>query len=75
MSTFNIHTAKAHLSELIQKALLGEEVILAKDNRPLAKIVPLSSARPKRCIGLAKGLIKISPNFDEPMDDFEDYTK
>ncbi|TAK73046.1 MAG: type II toxin-antitoxin system prevent-host-death family antitoxin, partial [Gammaproteobacteria bacterium] len=37
MTQVNIHIAKAHLSELIQKAMLGEEIIIAKDNKPVAK--------------------------------------
>lgn len=41
MPRFNIAEAKAHLSELIQKALNGEEVIIARDNKPLARLVPL----------------------------------
>ena len=43
MTQHNIAEAKAHFSELIQKTLLGEEVIIAKGNRPIAKIVPLAS--------------------------------
>ena len=38
---FNIAEAKAHFSELVQKAMLGEEVIIAKDNKPVLKLVPL----------------------------------
>jgi len=41
MTQVNIHMAKAHLSELIQKVLLGEEVIIARDNKPLVKLVAL----------------------------------
>jgi len=41
MSKFNIAEAKARFSELVQKAMLGEEVIIAKDNKPLLKLVPL----------------------------------
>ena len=41
MSKFNVAEAKAHFSELVRKGLLGEEVIIAKDNKPLLKLVPL----------------------------------
>ena len=73
MAQFNIHTAKAHLSELIQKSLLGEEVIIARDNKPMVKLVAIHLQKRQRKIGIAKELITISPNFDEPLDDFSDY--
>lgn len=73
MTQVNIHTAKAHLSELIKKALLGEEVIIARDNKPIIKLVPLTPPKHKRKIGRSKGLVKISDDFDAPLDDFKDY--
>lgn len=72
MSQFNIRTAKSHLSELIQKAILGEEIIIAKNNKPIAKVVPIRTTKHKRRIELAKGSIKIAADFDEPVDDFKD---
>lgn len=75
MTQVNIHVAKAHLSELIQKALLGEEIIIARDNKPIVKLVPLVVSKKKRTIGLAKNLITIASDFDEPLDDFKDYYK
>ncbi|HEY2933715.1 MAG TPA: type II toxin-antitoxin system prevent-host-death family antitoxin, partial [Acidobacteriota bacterium] len=48
MRQFNIHEAKARLSELIQKAMLGEEVIIARDNKPVAKIVALRPLKIRR---------------------------
>jgi prevent-host-death family protein len=71
MAQFNLAEAKAHFSELVQKAMLGEEVIVAKENRPVVKIVPLKPA--KRKPGTGKG-IWMSPDFDAPLDDFKDYT-
>lgn len=73
MSQFNINVAKAHLSELIQKALLGEEIIIAKDNRPVVKLVAIHPPKLQRQIGLAKGQVIISTDFNEPLDDFKDY--
>lgn len=74
MSQFNIHVVKAHLSELIQRAMMGEEIIIAKDNKPIAKITALSPTSQPRKVGSAKGMFKISDDFDEPLSDFEDYT-
>lgn len=74
MTQYNIHMVKAHLSELIQRAMMGEEIIIAKDNKPIAKITALSPVTHKREVGLAKGMIKLSDDFDAPLDDFKDYT-
>lgn len=49
----NIAEAKAHFSELVQRASMGEEVVIAKDNRPLAKLVPLRPGTGKRRPGWA----------------------
>lgn len=72
MSQFNIHVAKAHLSELIQKTLMGEEVIIARDNKPLVKLTALYPL-PKRRLGTAKGLFTIASDFNEPLTDFKEY--
>jgi prevent-host-death family protein len=73
MAQFNIHTARAHLSELIQKSMLGEEIIIARDNKPMVKLVAIQPLKKARKIGIAKGFIVISPDFDEPLEDFGDY--
>jgi prevent-host-death family protein len=75
MTQVNINVAKAHLSELIQKAMLGEEIIIAKDNKPVAKLIALHPEKHKRHLGTAKGLISISKDFNEPLEDFKDYTE
>ncbi len=72
MAQFNIAEVKAHLSELIERAVMGEEVIVAKDNRPVARIVPLRPAQRKS--GTGKGqILFLSPDFDAPLDDFAKY--
>ena len=71
MPQFNLAEAKARFSELVQKALLGEEVIVAKENKPVVRIVPIRP--PKRNPGTGKG-IWISPDFDEPIEDFREYS-
>jgi prevent-host-death family protein len=74
MSQHNIADAKAHFSELIQKALLGEEVIIAKGHRPIAKIVPLTADTDTRKPGSGKGQIKhMADDFDTTPADFQDY--
>ncbi len=75
MYQINIHEAKTHLSKLIQKVMSGEEVIIAKGNKPVAKLVRLKGKKAKRKLGSAKGKIKIAPDFDAPLKDFEDYLR
>jgi prevent-host-death family protein len=69
----NIHEAKTHLSRLIQEALDGEEIVIARGNEPLVRLVLVESARPRRSLGWAKGQVTMTPDFDAPLDDFADY--
>ncbi len=73
MSKFNIAEAKAHFSELVQKAMLGEEVIIAKDNKAVVKLVALTPPRQLRKPGSAKGRIWMAPDFEVTPKDFRDY--
>ncbi|KAA3655515.1 MAG: type II toxin-antitoxin system Phd/YefM family antitoxin [Calditrichaeota bacterium] len=73
MIQVNIHEAKTHLSKLIAKVSAGEEIIIAKGNKPVARLVHIPEFKPKRKLGSAKGQIHISNDFDEPMDEFKDY--
>ena len=70
----NIHEAKTQLSKLIQAAVNGKQVIIARDNKPVVRLEVLPEARSHRKIGNAKGLIlSMADDFDEPLNDFEDY--
>lgn len=73
MHQVNIHEAKTHLSKLIQEAIAGEDVIIAKGNKPVVKLVALSSQKLQRQLGTAKGKITMTDDFDEPLDDFASY--
>ncbi|MDX2169041.1 MAG: type II toxin-antitoxin system Phd/YefM family antitoxin [Deltaproteobacteria bacterium] len=73
MHQFNVAQAKARFSELVKRAMAGEEVIIAKDNRPVLKLVPVQPRLDRRVPGSAKGQIWISDDFDAPLDDFADY--
>ncbi|HEY4219099.1 MAG TPA: type II toxin-antitoxin system prevent-host-death family antitoxin [Gemmatimonadaceae bacterium] len=63
----NIYDAKTRLSELVERAAAGEEVIIAKAGKPLARLVPLRVA--ERTPGRGAGKIKIAPDFDAPLPD------
>ncbi len=74
MSQFNIAEAKAHFSETVQRAMLGEEVIISRDNKPLLKLVPLAVPGEARKPGMAKGeILHVAPDFDATPEDFRDY--
>lgn len=70
---YNVAEAKAHFSTLVRKALRGEEVVIARDNMPLVKLVPVGAR--DRAPGSAKGRVRISVDFDEPLEDFDEYSK
>ena len=71
----NIAEAKARLSELVAKAASGEETVIARDHRPVARLVPVDRARGPRKPGSARGQVWTAPDFDATPSDFEDYTK
>jgi prevent-host-death family protein len=63
----NIHAAKTHFSRLVERAARGEEIVIARDGRPVARLVPLAPPGRRRRLGLLKGKIKIAGNFDAPL--------
>lgn len=63
----NLYEAKTHLSELVERAARGEEVIIAKAGEPKARLVPLARPVKRRKPGDWKGRIVISPDFDAPL--------
>ncbi|MGH9672422.1 MAG: type II toxin-antitoxin system Phd/YefM family antitoxin [Bryobacteraceae bacterium] len=65
----NIHQAKTHLSRLLERVLLGEEIIIAKAGRPVARLVPLDSESTERRPGTAKGDFVVPEDFDSPLPD------
>jgi len=74
MTQFNIAEAKARFSELVQKALLGDEVVIAKDNKPLLKLVALEPPKQVRKPGSARDqILYMAPDFDLTPEDFKDY--
>lgn len=70
LEPYKLADAKAKFSEVVQKAMLGQTVIVTKENRPVVKIVPVKPV--KRVPGTGKG-IWMAPDFDAPLDDFSEY--
>lgn len=67
MRIVNIHEAKTQFSKLVESAMNGEETIIAKSGKPVAKLVRIPLEKPKRRLGVLKGKIKIADDFDAPL--------
>ena len=75
MQQFTPEEAKIHLAELIDAAMRGERVVIARDDQHAVQLVPVSPTRQRRQAGSAKGLIVMREDFDAPLDDFSEYTQ
>ena len=69
MQTINIHDAKTRFSKLINQALKGDEIIIARDGKPLIRLVPYTEEPAVRKGGQFKGIMHISDDFDAPLPD------
>jgi prevent-host-death family protein len=67
MISVNVHEAKTHLSRLLKRVAAGEEIIISKAGKPMAKLSPLSKPQTDRVPGLDKGVIQIPDDFDAPL--------
>jgi len=67
MPTVNIREAKAHLSRLVDRAAAGEEIVIAKAGKPIAKLVPLTWATPRVRFGTLGGVLRVPGDFDVPL--------
>lgn len=65
----NIHQAKTHLSRLIERVRQGEEIMIARAGKPVARLVPVVARPSRRVPGSAQGLVEVSPDFDAPLPD------
>lgn len=71
MPTVKIHHAKTHLSRLIEKACAGEEIIIARGDEPLVRLQPLRGKKGQRKPGRLRGVLKVGPEFFEPLPEDE----
>jgi len=72
----NLYDAKTNLSELVDRAAAGEEIIIAKSGKPMARLGPLPGPRRKRTLGVLAGRLRVPEDFDadlpdEVVDEFE----
>ncbi|MET0030772.1 MAG: DUF2281 domain-containing protein [Limnospira maxima] len=75
MQQVDISVAQTQITELLQSALQGEEIIITRDNHPILKLIQVSSQPKRRQRGSAKGQIWMAADFDEPLEDFKEYTE
>lgn len=66
MAEVNVHEAKTHLSRLLVRVAAGEEIVIARAGKPVAKLVPVEP-RPQRILGQDEGLFEVPDDFDAPL--------
>ena len=69
MKTVNLHAAKTQLSRLVDEAVGGEDVVIAKAGKPMVRLVPVAAKRRRTGFGAGKGTIWMSDDFDAPLPD------
>lgn len=67
--TVNVHEAKTHFSKLLARVSAGEEIVIAKAGKPVARLVPVNEKPLDRVPGSAKGKVWMAPDFDAPLPD------
>jgi prevent-host-death family protein len=65
--TVNIHDAKTRLSQLVERVEAGEEIVIARAGRPVARLSPLTSRRAPRRLGRLNGRFRIPDDFNDPL--------
>lgn len=69
--TVNVHEAKTRLSRLLVHAEAGDEVVIARDGKPVARLVPFHRPEPERRFGAMRGQITVDERFFEPLPEAE----
>ncbi len=67
MKQVNIHEAKTHLSQLLYRALLGEEIVIAKAGKPLVRLALVEEPLQDRVLGQDSGLFTVPEDFNDPL--------
>jgi prevent-host-death family protein len=67
----NVHEAKTHLSKLLQRVINGEEIVIAKAGKPIARLTSYVPRLTRRTPGNDAGQVVIAADFDEPLPEFE----
>lgn len=75
MEVVNIHKAKTTLSSLIERALNGEKIVIARNGKPVVTLAKIQKQKKERMPGKFKGKIWIAPDFDQIPQEFDEYIK
>jgi antitoxin (DNA-binding transcriptional repressor) of toxin-antitoxin stability system len=75
MHRVDVEDAKTSLDQLLAEALRGEEVVLSRNDQPVARLVGLAEVQPRPRFGSARGLVRIADDFEAPLADFDEYTR
>jgi prevent-host-death family protein len=75
MKTVSVHEAKTHLSRLLERVVEGDEIIIARSGKPVARLVAIKTEQPKVILGSDRGRVRIASDFNDTPDDFVPYTK
>lgn len=67
MKTVSTHEAKTHLSRLLKRVGMGEEIVITRGSTPVARLVPLEGARARRELGFAREDLRLAEDFDAPL--------
>jgi len=67
MREVNVHEAKTHLSRLLAQVESGEEVIISRAGRPVARLIPITAPKQPRVLGQDKDLVVVADDFDAPL--------
>jgi prevent-host-death family protein len=67
MRAVNVHEAKTHLSRLLERVAAGEEIVIARNGKPVAKLVGIQEDSSPRTFGSMRGQIKLADDFDAPL--------
>ncbi|MSP61349.1 MAG: type II toxin-antitoxin system Phd/YefM family antitoxin [Myxococcales bacterium] len=69
MKEVNVHEAKTHFSRLLRRVQAGEEILIARAGKPVARLMPLEPPRKSRQLGQDEGLFEVPEDFDAPLPD------
>ena len=75
MKTVSVHEAKTHLSRLLERVAAGDEIVISKSGKPVARLIAIKSEQPKVILGSDRGKVRIAPDFDEIPKEFLPYLK
>ena len=67
MTEVNVHQAKTQLSQLLHRVEAGEEVIIARAGKPIARLVAVQAGSTDRPLGIDVGIVRVAPDFDAPL--------